>query len=201
MVRVPESELLGATRHKSLQTTEKYMRKDHNGETKRIMATLNASRPPKLKVSTAAMLEKRIVPFNQPNILTVTPRTPSIVAPLPRMNFFNNLQNRIQLPHSTLAVPFPAGMTNFTSFPPLFNNYYYPTLQYQVPSTIVQYQGNVNINFNYGTDTSTSKSSTNNMSISDTSMKMPYNPYIRKPKAKCITPEKKDIKKASTKKS
>lgn len=89
-------------------------------------------------------------------------------------------------------------MTNFPLFPLINNNYYYTPPQYQVPTTIVQYHGNVNINYNYdaGTKMSIPLTPTKKpynpykISIATTSTKKPYNSYKSKPKAQQNIPKK-----------
>ena len=97
--------------------------------------------------------------------------------PWPTIDLMKNFTKSNDVGCGTFHVPSSVGMTNFPMFPSINNNYYYTPPQYQVPTTIVQYHGNVNINYNYGTGSSDSKCKNTKMSISPTPTKKPYNPY------------------------
>ena len=170
VVSVPESEILGASRHKSLQTTTTYMRQDQAAEAKRVYAKLNASRPPQLKVNATDPLEKQIVPGFTPRALPVLNTTIRNVASLPSLPFFKNLQKPNSRVHGTNPVGGFVGGTYGGMFPGFCNNFFMPMQQYPVP--IIHYHGNVTINNNYTYPTN------NSVSTMTDDRKRPYNPYL-----------------------
>ena len=104
VVKVPESEILGASRHKSLQTTATYMRQDETAEAKRVFAKMNASRPPQLKVNPTDPLERQILPTISPRNVPVVNTNVTNVASLPSAPFFQKFANHNSRVHGTNPV-------------------------------------------------------------------------------------------------
>ena len=81
------------------------MRKDEMGEAKHIMATLNASRLPSLKVSMADEGNKQIVPSVPLSIPSITPTRQCMMPPWPMIDMMKNFPKSNQVGRGRFHVP------------------------------------------------------------------------------------------------